>query len=281
MGHSNNVIIISWKAVTLTTTTFLFFLYRKPIRNYLYWHPWNGIWRYERLKQQFMSENDSDRLSYSFQDVLYRFLTEKSLLKAHPESIQILCDIVEKIKYYPFVDIPWITFYHTFVFRIIQDYVSSNSKLWKLARLLLNWDPNGKIQYKKIEYKEKKSWLDMYPCANDIRRDLNTFEGTYVIIYDKDTKILEKKQWQELYDISYKDCAYLCLNSERTNQLFFYYTLLEYIYFYKLYLIEKKNSSFSDSVIEKLKQYFPQEKEFYSNDNLFFRMRLGAPIPRW
>lgn len=279
--NRSNVIVISWKALSLTTTTFLFFLYGKPIKNYLYWHPWNGNWRYERLRKQFYTENNLIVLSLSFKDLFYRFLTEKSLLKASSESIQILCDIVEKIKLYPFVDIPWITFYHTFVFRLINSSVESNSKLWDLAGLLLNWDPSGKMQHKQIEYKEKKSWLDMYPLPHNEESDINIFKGYYVTVYDIDKEELKRKQWQELYNLSYKDCVYFSLNFKKSNQLFFYYTLLEYIYFYKLFLINEINSSFSSTVVEKLKEYFPKKDKIYSKDDLFFRMRLGAPKQKW
>ena len=158
--------------VSFTTTMILAIIYRKPIITQLLWHPWNGHCRYVRLKKWFQLENENENVSKQFKNILKRFLSEKSLIYASSDSIQILCDIVKYMKVYPVWEIYWCCFFHSFLTQLRQSQLPNDSKLWELAYSLLDWETTGLLS--RNEKEKRRIYQDFYDFSYDDCMNLYT-----------------------------------------------------------------------------------------------------------
>lgn len=208
---------------------------RNHIYSYIIWHPLQGHSRYIYFKNLFKSEGGYQGIiTNQFRDLFLSFLTEKRLIFASPESIEILCHLVQEIKEYPFYDIKWSCLMNKMMDSFQQGHVNDNSHVWKLAIYMLEWDFKNIFDMKDTEKEE------------------------------------ETINYQSLYNVCYQDCFALWQNG-RSLRLEFSLKCLTHFYFYKLLLIPIKQNPFPEEMIQELQRMYPID-DFDSKDNLYFRM---------
>lgn len=228
-NNIHNILLVA-TAGTITTICF----YRILIYNFIHWHPLQGQSRYIYLKNMFKSEGGYQGIiTIRFRDLLFSFFTEKKLIYASLESIEILCHLVKEIKEYPIQGIKWCCL----MSRMIDDWnhaqLDKNSHLWKLASCMLKWD--SKYIF-----------------------DMNNADREEEIPY-----------YQRLYNFCYNDCLTLWRNGH-SLRLKFSLECLTHLYFYRLLLIPNKQIPFPEEKIQELKILYPINDD--SQDDLYFRM---------